>query len=216
MAVKRIKNQPTAETFANIKLPQKNIPTDRELVNQNTEPQETIDDNEIEEVTKSRNDDGISENSSINQSKTEGMDSTGRNFSLYQVPQATNRSTHEKRSSGALSLVYAKTGNRLALSKEITLTLDNPEKVQIIYNDNEIIIGTNLIPGAIYYNVCYQNERGIIYSKGLVKELIDHFKIDFTNRTSRSVGSLSSDQNNGESYAVISNLRDKYGHTLLD
>lgn len=137
-----------------------------------------------------------------------------RDFSQYTVSKATNRKGAQKRTFGAISLVYAKTGNRLTLSKEIITELGHPESVQLIYNEQEIIIGTNLIPESSSHKVSYQNERGIIYSKHLVKELIDYYKIDFINRTSCSLGVVNFENNNHQNdnlpFAVITNIKGKH------
>lgn len=165
----------------------------------------------IGEIKVNQNDETMSELSSTSEEQTGVMESKHRDFNLYRVSQKTTRSSSETRTYGALSLVYAKTGNRLTLSKEITLKLGHPTEVQLIYNDTEIIIGTNLISESPRHKVSYQQGRGMIYSKALVKELIDYYQIDFTHRTSCSLGSLSfgqdSHQNDNQPYAIITNIK---------
>ena len=56
---------------------------------------------------------------SISESQTENMESNHRDFNLYRVSQKTTRSSSETRTYGALSLVYAKTGNQLTYRKRL-------------------------------------------------------------------------------------------------
>lgn len=182
-----------------------------ELYQDTNHEEVAFDDDCIEEIIFNQNDEMMSDILSISESQTENMESNHRDFNLYRVSQKTTRSSSENRTYGALSLVYAKTGNRLTLSKEITLKLGHPTEVQLIYNDTEIIIGTNLISESPRHKVSYQQGRGMIYSKALVKELIDYYQIDFTHRTSCSLGSLSfgqdSHQNDNQPYAIITNIK---------
>ena len=57
------------------------------------------------------------------------------------------------------------------------MKLGHPTEVQLIYNDTEIIIGTNLISESPRHKVSTQQGRGMIYSKALVKDVIDYYRL---------------------------------------
>ena len=85
---------------------------------------------------------------------------------------------------GVMSIVKARTGNRNTLSKELLDKLNNPQKIQISYTEDSVIIGEKLPNNNSSFNVKISGAKGIIYSTQLVKEIAELFGLDFSDRTS--------------------------------
>lgn len=83
---------------------------------------------------------------------------------------------------GVSSIVKTKNCNRYTLSKELLIKLNNPEKVQVGFTDDSILIGEKLPHNESNFNV--RRSKGIIYSTSLVAEISEVFGLDFTDRTS--------------------------------
>lgn len=97
------------------------------------------------------------------------------------------KSNHHRRTVGGLTIVHSKNGYRLNLSyAKILKHLDDPETVQLAYSDDMLAIGTDLEESLTDYRLSGTTKNKHIYNKQLVKELINHFELDFENRTSRS------------------------------
>lgn len=85
---------------------------------------------------------------------------------------------------GALTIVNAKTGNRISIAKECYSGIGNLSTVQFALTDTSLIIGEKVLDNDNNFNVKESNGRGIIYSSALVKEITEHFNLDFSNKTS--------------------------------
>lgn len=85
---------------------------------------------------------------------------------------------------GAISIINAKTGNRITIAKECYSAIGNPSKVQFALNDNSLIVGEKVLENNNDFNVKESNGKAIIYSSALVKEITESFSLDFSNRTS--------------------------------
>ena len=85
---------------------------------------------------------------------------------------------------GVMSIVKARTGNRNTLSKELLDKLNNPQKIQISYTEDSVIICEKLPNNNSSFNVKISGAKGIIYSTQLVKEIAELFGLDFSDRTS--------------------------------
>ena len=83
---------------------------------------------------------------------------------------------------GVASIVKTKKCNRYTLSKELLIKLNNPERVQIGFDDDSILIGEKLPHNKSSFNV--RRSKGIIYSTLLVAEIAEAFGLDFTDKTS--------------------------------
>lgn len=97
---------------------------------------------------------------------------------------AKNRSRSYIESLGVLSMVNAKTGKRIVMSKESYQQLGQPEKVQFALTDKELLIGKTLDNASDKFNVKNYKSKGIIYSAALVKEITEAFGLDYSDRTS--------------------------------
>ena len=85
---------------------------------------------------------------------------------------------------GAMSIVNAKTGKRIIVSREVMEKLNNPERVVMSFAVNKIAIGEQLPNNDNYINIKVLKSKGVIYSAGIVKEITDLYKLDFSNKTS--------------------------------
>lgn len=85
---------------------------------------------------------------------------------------------------GAISIVNAKTGNRVTIAKECYSAIGNPAKLQFALTDNNLIVGEKVLENNNDFNVKESSGKAIIYSSALVKEITENFNLDFSNRTS--------------------------------
>ena len=93
------------------------------------------------------------------------------------VPFSAKNTARSLATKGVFTLVKAKTGNRAVINKEAST-------LQFSYNEDSLIIGTKLPNNNNNFNVKAYNNRLIIYSVPLVREIAERFKLDFSNRTS--------------------------------
>lgn len=85
---------------------------------------------------------------------------------------------------GAMSIVNAKTGKRIIVSREVMEKLNNPESVVMSFAVNKIAIGEQLPNNDNYIKIKALKSKGVIYSAGIVKEITDIYELDFSNKTS--------------------------------
>ena len=74
-------------------------------------------------------------------------------------------------------------GKRIKLSSSLVEALGNPETVQMNALENNLKIGKSLKNCSVDFKLSRQDT---IYSSGLVEEITDFFKLDFSDRTSMS------------------------------
>ena len=85
---------------------------------------------------------------------------------------------------GAMSVINSKTGKRIIVSNEIMEKLNKPERVVMSFSEDKIAIGEQLPNNYNYINIKVLKSKGVIYSAGIVKEITDIYKLDFSNKTS--------------------------------
>lgn len=85
---------------------------------------------------------------------------------------------------GAMSIVNAKTGKRIIVSREVMEKLNNPERVVMSFAVNKIAIGEQLPNNDNYIKIKALKSKGVIYSAEIVKEITDIYELDFSNKTS--------------------------------
>lgn len=85
---------------------------------------------------------------------------------------------------GVMSIVSAKTGKRIVISKEIMEKLNKPERIVMSFAEDKIAIGEQLPNNDNYINIKVLKSKGVIYSSGIVKEITDLYELDFSNKTS--------------------------------
>lgn len=100
------------------------------------------------------------------------------------IASASKNKSRVAGEAGVMSIIKARTGNRQTLSKELLEQLNNPEKVQIAFTEDSVIIGEKLPNNDSSLNIKRSGAKGIIYSTQLVTEIVDLFDLDFRNRTS--------------------------------
>ena len=85
---------------------------------------------------------------------------------------------------GIMSIINSKTGKRIIVSREIMEKLNKPERIVMSFSEDKIAIGEQLPNNDNYINIKVLKSKGIIYSAGIVKEITDLYKLDFSNKTS--------------------------------
>ena len=104
------------------------------------------------------------------------MELTGKSFS----------SKRGRRGNNKMSFCIVNTlenGKRIKLSSSLVEALGNPETVQMNALENNLKIGKSLKNCSVDFKLSRQDT---IYSSGLVEEITDFFKLDFSDRTSMS------------------------------
>ena len=85
---------------------------------------------------------------------------------------------------GGITLVYHDKGKRIELSNRIIQMFKDPTHIKFCFNDKLLILlsvkedadGANVIK-------C-MGTRKVIYNANLIKEILEHFKIDYNSKTS--------------------------------
>lgn len=85
---------------------------------------------------------------------------------------------------GGITLVYHDKGKRVELSNRVVQMLKDPTYIKFCFTDKLLILisvnedeeGANIIK-------CMSNRR-VIYNAKLIKEILEHFKIDYNTKTS--------------------------------
>ncbi|WP_242396684.1 amidophosphoribosyltransferase [Clostridium butyricum] len=104
---------------------------------------------------------------------------------------------------GVLSIIKAKTGNRITLSKALLDELNSPEKIQIAFTKDNVIIGEKLPNNDSSFNVKLSGTKGIVYSSGLVREISELFQLDFSDKTSITFNEVEYVSNEDYPVAII-------------
>lgn len=100
------------------------------------------------------------------------------------VPFSAKNTARSLATKGVFTLVKAKTGNRVVISKEANEYLQNLNTLQFSYNEDSLIIGTKLPNNNNNFNVKAYKNKSIVYSVPLVREISEKFQLDFSDRTS--------------------------------
>ena len=99
------------------------------------------------------------------------------------IPSQSNGVT-KKSANGGISVVNAKTGKRVAISKEILDYMNVEDKIQFSFSDNEIAVGKELPNNNNYFTIKISKGKGNIYSTALVLEITELYDLDFKDKTS--------------------------------
>lgn len=165
----------------------------------------------MEEVTKKKKrkqDKSREETGETSRKKNKTKKQKERTFDLADARTAQSRdnSKGETAKKGGLSIINAKMGCRITLSSKMFRKLDNPDKVQVLFKEEELIIGNGLPGGNENYSVRKDGKekiKGQIYNSHLVKEITAEYKLDFSNRTSITFGEVKYYNQDGAPFAVI-------------
>lgn len=104
---------------------------------------------------------------------------------------------------GAISIINAKTGNRVTIAKECYSAIGNPAKLQFALTDNNLIVGEKVLEDNNDFNVKVSNGKAIIYSSALVKEITENFNLDFSNKTSLTFSDVQYSTTDGVEIMIV-------------
>mgnify|MGYP003280836045 CR=1 FL=1 len=90
----------------------------------------------------------------------------------------------KKSANGGISVVNAKTGKRVAISKKILDYMNVEDKIQFSFSDKEIAVGKALPNNNNYFTIKISKGKGNIYSTALVLEITELYDLDFKDKTS--------------------------------
>ncbi|MGG7179256.1 hypothetical protein ACQPU1_16925 [Clostridium paraputrificum] len=157
----------------------------QEKYNQKVEESELIEEGE-EEVMISNNQDTIQEDNleSFTASKSKA------------IPKISTEA-------GASSIINSKNGKRITFSGDVMIKLNNPEVVSISFSDDSLAVAERLPNNDNQFKVRSIGKKGVIYSAGLVSEVTDKYRLDFSNRTSITFTEVNYVKSNGNTVAII-------------
>jgi len=122
------------------------------------------------------------------------------------VPFSAKNAIKSVANSGGFSIVKARTGSRITLSKQGYEHLGKPSTMQFASNDTSLIIGEKLPNNENDFNVRDSNGKAIVYSTPLVTEVAEAFELNFDNRTSMTFGDIQY-TNNEDSPVIIVKIK---------
>lgn len=122
------------------------------------------------------------------------------------VPFSAKNAIKSVANSGGFSIVKAKTGNRITISKQGYEHLGKPSTMKFAFNDTSLIIGEKLPNNDNDFNVKDSNGKAMVYSTPLVKEIVEAFELNFDNRTSMTFGDIQY-TNNEDSQVIIVKIK---------
>ena len=114
----------------------------------------------------------------------ESVSSEGENIFKRFIPSNSRSITKNITKSGGVSIINAKTGKRISVSKSILDYLNVESKIQFAFSDNEIAIGKELPNNENYFTIKMSKTKGLVYCTSLVLEITELYELDFQNRTS--------------------------------
>lgn len=85
---------------------------------------------------------------------------------------------------GGITLVNSKCGVRIEFSKTILNELGNPEKVEFLFTDEDLILKKSTEENAFLLRG--MSSRKVIYSAELVHEIIETYSLDFSEHSCHS------------------------------
>lgn len=150
------------------------------------EDYDSEEDEDMEEDYDSDEDEDTEEDYDSNEDDYEEDTEETFDLSDAKVPKSKNSSKTIGKA-GALSIVNASCGHRVTLSSGTYKQLGHPKKVQVLFKEEELVIGCKLNKKNEKYTVRSNGKKAIkghIYNKHLVNEITDEYELDFTDRTS--------------------------------
>lgn len=117
------------------------------------------------------------------------------------IAKVTSRSGEQ----GVLTIVKtASNGNRLIVASEIHQALGEPKSIQVGFTDGKAVLAECLGEEYTDYSLRKQGAKSVIYNKELVEQFVEHFQLDFNERTSITLRSVTYQDWQGQQAAVIS------------
>lgn len=100
-------------------------------------------------------------------------------------PKSTSKSRYTENARGVCTVINSKhNGKRVILAKETMDYLKNPEKIEVGFTEDGIVIAEKLPENGVEFSIKKTGNRMVIYSSELVKEITELFNLDFSNRVS--------------------------------
>lgn len=90
-----------------------------------------------------------------------------------------------QKGSGGISIINSRCGKRVELNQQIVSELNEPEMVQILFDEQHLILVSAEQDGFLLKS---KGTKRILYSAGLVQEITNKFVLDFSNRSCISFG----------------------------
>lgn len=141
----------------------------------------------------------LSEEVSISDNQDIMQEDDLRNFTASTSKTISKTSTE----AGAMSVINAKNSKRITLSSEVIYKLNNPNTISISFSDDSLAIAERLPNNDNLLKLRSSGKKGVIYSSGLVSEIIDKYGLDFSNRTSITFLEVNYVKCNGYTVAII-------------
>lgn len=89
----------------------------------------------------------------------------------------------------ALSIVNNKNGKRVKVASSILVELNSPNAVRFLVNDeNQEVYIVAAQADEVAHNLSGKPTKNMVYSAGLVERLTSLFELDYSSRTSHSIG----------------------------
>lgn len=85
---------------------------------------------------------------------------------------------------GGITLVYHNKGKRIELSNRVLEMLENPTYIKFFFKENNLILISGLEDEEGANIIKCMGNRKVVYNANLVKEIIEHFKIDYQSKSS--------------------------------
>ncbi|WP_195617296.1 MULTISPECIES: hypothetical protein [Clostridium] len=114
-----------------------------------------------------------------------------------------SKGVRKKSAGGGISVVNAKTGKRVAVSKSILDYVGVVDKIQFAFSDNEIAVGKDLPNNDNYFTIKISKSKGNVYSTGLVSEITELYDLDFKDKTSITFDDIQYQNIQGVNIAII-------------
>jgi hypothetical protein len=95
--------------------------------------------------------------------------------------------SHNDRVAGSISIVSNKNSHRVTFSKDLMNQLGNPTGIQVAFKDNDLVISNNLASNQPKFSL-KGKDSNIVYGVTIVNSIIEHWGLDFDNRTSITLG----------------------------
>jgi hypothetical protein len=124
------------------------------------------------------------------------------NLEMFQ-PAASKTVSRSSLKVGIMSVVNSNGRKRVMLSKDLMDKLSNPTNVAMSFSEENIAIGVTLPNNNNQLTVKPSGKKGVIYSAGIVTEITDKYKLDFSNRTSIILSEVEYIENDGLTVAII-------------
>lgn len=119
------------------------------------------------------------------------------------IPSVSKGRTNNSVRGGGVSIIKSKSSMRVSINKSILDNLKINNKAQVAFSDDSMAIAKELPGNSNDFNVKVSNNKGNIYSSGLVSEIIDLYDLDFTNKVSITFNQIQYENIQGIDVAIV-------------